>query len=335
MRRGRLTGLLACAALAIGLIAVPTGGAATADEGSEQKSQVRVLQLNLCNSGMAHCFTEGKHDLLDHDHDPDALYSEHLAERYPKALEKHGLDAALAEDTVTEAVQKIKGLKALPDVITLNEVCEQDVAGGLDLESLKSQIGYAGDSFFPVENKDGDAQQCAGSRGGGDYGSAILTKEALDTPYPTHRLSRVYDEENQYSGADERRSMGCRKMPWATVCTTQLNNLAEPDKPEYDETLDATEAQCKQFMEEATDLADGQPVVLAGDLNLRWNHEDQKQRLKTCIGTGNDALESGSYTRKSDDDLQHVVTTGSFVADVGTSDFRLSDHPTLWAKLKL
>ncbi|MBB5083858.1 hypothetical protein [Nonomuraea endophytica] len=248
---------------------------------------VRVLQMNLCNSGHAACWADK-----------------------PKAPNQDP-----AKETINQAVIKINDLATKPHAITLNEICSDDLNG------LKERIGFQGDSFFQVYKGD-KPYECGGGRnGGGIYGSAILTREPLRKPYSTYRFEKLFAA--QYTGSDEQRVMGCRKMPWGTVCTAHTNQLKKG--AEYIHRLKVTGEQCVELMTEAVAFADGAPLIVAGDLNLEWNALAEQEKLREC---------AVGHTRRSDGGKQHVITTKTFV-ETGVSDMSdWTDHPTFWAKLK-
>ena len=304
MSSSRLRRLFAAVALAIPLAAAPA--AAQAEAHAAPPQPLTVYQMNLCNSGSAPCFQ--------------------LKRDYYGADGSGLRDETIAARTMEQAVVQIQSLKTPPDIITLNEICEQDLNG------LKQVLAYHGDSFFPVMSSDGDALPCEPTRGSTRYGSAILTKDPMPTPWSEHRLFHEFTEDNQDPGVTERRSMGCRKMTGFTACTGQLLNLDDHTDPD-DPARPYTEAQCKELVGEAETFADGQPLIIAGDLNLRWTDDspDDQQSLQNCL----DESENGNLTRKSDGDVQHVITTMDF-ADVGVKESPewFTDHPALWAKLQ-
>lgn len=301
MSSRRLRGLLVAAALAIPLAAAPATATAAQAQRPAAPHTLRVIQMNLCNSGSAHCFTKKR----DH---------------YGNIG-----DDRIAKKTMAWAVKRVHSLATPPDVITLNEIC------GKDLTGLKKKLGYKGvtyrgDSFFPVRSKHGGALKCKSSRGSTRYGSAIITKAALPKPYATHRDYLKYD--SQWPYVAERRTMGCRKMSGFTVCTTQLLNIAKHGGP--DSRRQYTEAQCLQMIERAQKFAGRDPLIIAGDLNLKWSKKTPADQasLRRCLKAS-----TRYVTRKSDGDVQHVITT-MHVAKVAAkaSPKWITDHPTLWVK---
>ncbi|MFI6499568.1 endonuclease/exonuclease/phosphatase family protein [Nonomuraea typhae] len=270
--------LLPGLALLLPLVGAPS--AAAEENGAE--STVRVLQMNLCNSGFAGCWAG-----------------------------KPGDDARKAERTIARAVEEI--LRVKPQVVTLNEICSDDLKG------LKERIRFQGDSFFKVYKGD-DPYRCGGKRGGGGiYGSAILTREPLRKPYSTYRFERVLTV--QYD-RKERRVMGCRKMPWGTVCTAHTNQIKDDD---YRKRLTVTGAQCREVMREARRFAGTGPIIVAGDLNLDGDKSDQRAKLDEC---------TAGYASRSDGGVQHVITTKRFAGTGSTDMSPWTDHDSFWANLQ-
>jgi endonuclease/exonuclease/phosphatase family metal-dependent hydrolase len=234
-------------------------------------SPVRVLQLNLCNSGIAACYAGGR--------------------------------------SVDEAAAVIRA--EAPDLVTLNEVCEDDVAA---LARALAGGGVAS-SFQAARDRDtGDAYRC---RNGQRFGIGIVSRwpSVPGTPagggiYP------VQDPEDP-----EERAWLCLEVastPVVAVCTT---HLAYTDR-------EVTIAQCRYLF--GTVIAgmraqDGAaPLVLGGDLNLG---SDDTPELMACLPAGSVFADDG--------DVQVVVATPEF--EVGSSrliDLRgTTDHPGLLVTL--
>ncbi|MFE0156171.1 endonuclease/exonuclease/phosphatase family protein [Nonomuraea sp. NPDC059007] len=260
---------------------------------------IRVLQMNLCNSGLAdHCWNK-------------------------KPGEPEERAAKIMQVAATE-IARIK-----PTVVTINEICSGD------LEGFKQKIGFKGDSFFTV------LKGAAGSRTplkcgqpgnpskGGDYGSAILTREPLSEPHSEFRLEKALDAQQNDS---EVRVMGCRKMPWATVCTAQLHAVPSgEDHVDYLRSVRVTAEQCLQFSREAMQFAGDGPLIIAGDLNLRWDKPREQDALNLC-GLG--------FTRKGDGGRQHVISGKAFGQpqtdpwpDTSEPDTVWTDHPLFYVDL--
>ncbi|MFI6392535.1 endonuclease/exonuclease/phosphatase family protein [Nonomuraea sp. NPDC050540] len=260
---------------------------------------IRVLQMNLCNSGLArHCWDK-----------------------------KPGAPQNRAGATMQVAAAEIARIK--PTAVTINEICSGD------LEGFKQKIGFKGDSFFTVlEGAPGSRtpKKC-GQPGkpskGGDYGSAILTKEPLREPYSEFRLEKAFDTQRNDR---EVRVMGCRKMPWATVCTAQLHAVPSQESDEdYLRSVQVTADQCFQLSREARRFAGDGPLIIAGDLNLRWNKPHEQNALNLC-GKG--------LIRKGDGNRQHVISGKTFGEpqtepwpDTSEPDTVWTDHPLFYVDL--
>jgi endonuclease/exonuclease/phosphatase family metal-dependent hydrolase len=77
-------------------------------------------------------------------------------------------------------------------------------------------------------------------------------------------------------------------------------------------------AQCKELMSRAAGYASSAPVVVSGDMNLRYQGNPDAQ---DCNRTG--------FYRKGDGDLQHVFATTSltFVSGTKIDMAGTTDHP--------
>lgn len=126
------TGAPAC--VQVGHTAARSHGATTDQRGRLSGSPFRELQMNLCNSGHAGCYQQGR--------------------------------------SIPEAQSLISGYQ--PDLVTVNEVCGPDVTStlyGTMLDTFPDdEVFYA---FMPAWNRATDAPyQCTDGRG--DYGIGIL-----------------------------------------------------------------------------------------------------------------------------------------------------------------
>jgi endonuclease/exonuclease/phosphatase family metal-dependent hydrolase len=244
----------------------PAGGAAAAP--------VRVLQLNLCSSGVAGCYT-GR--------------------------------------STAEAAAVIRA--ETPDLVTLNEVCQDDVS---TLEQALADVvpGSAVVSGFKAarDAHNGEAYRC---RNGEQYGIGIVSRwpsvpgsSAGGGIYPTQ--DRDDPEERAWLCLD------VAATPAVAVCTTHLAYTKR----------EVAGAQCRYMF--GTVIAgmraqDGAaPVVLGGDLNLGSGDSPE---LKSCFPAGSALVDDGGQ--------QHVVATPEFVvADSRTVDLRgTTDHPGLLVTL--
>ena len=186
VRRWAVSGLLGC--LVVGLAGCTTGPPATAapsvpSAGPGSAVPVRVLQMNLCNSGIAGCYT-GR--------------------------------------STAEAVGVIR--TEVPDVVTLNEVCEDDVPV---LERTLADVvpgGTAVSAFQP--HRDGRTGAPYRCRNGRLYGLGVVSRRpavpgsagdrgvypAQDPDDPEQRAWLCLDVAATDEGA----------TPAVTVCTTHL-----------------------------------------------------------------------------------------------------------------
>jgi hypothetical protein len=230
--------------------------------------QVRVLQLNLCNSGIASCYT-GR--------------------------------------SVAEAAELIRA--ETPDLVTLNEVCNEDVAA---LERAMAEVvpGGAVSSGFQAA-RDGISGQPYPCSNGQQFGVGVVARwPSLPGSSPNTGIYPAQDPKDP-----EERAWLCMDVaaaPPVSVCTT---HLAYTDRQV---TLD----QCRYLFD--TVIAgmrerDGAPpVVLGADLNFRAGDR--------CLPDDAALVDDG--------DVQHVVATPEFVVDSSREiDLRNSDHPGLLVRL--
>ncbi|WP_446210209.1 hypothetical protein [Micromonospora sp. IBSANI012] len=172
----------------IAVAGLPAGSSVAGVTGS---TALRVLQLNLCNSGRAGCYT-GR--------------------------------------SVTEAAEVIGA--ELPDLVTLNEICQDDVAA---LERVFAAVHGGGTvvSAFKAagDRPTGAVTEC---RNGQPYGVGLLTH--LAAPYPEHTVHSGIHPTQDVTDPEER--------PWLCVhvagvlhaCTTHLaatsaHRRARPVRP--------------------------------------------------------------------------------------------------------
>ena len=248
--------------------AVPTGAApVVAGALQDRGTSLRVLQMNLCDSGAARCYT-GR--------------------------------------SVVEAGEVIRAQS--PDVVTVNEVCRDDVP------VLEDALGDAGGDGVVVsafqaawDRRTGASVRC---RNGRPYGIALVARlpspdyEAVGGAYPM-----------QDPGSVELRAWLClhprAATPTAvTVCTTHLASGSAA----------AAGAQCGYLVGTAIPAvrarAGAVPVILGGDLNLR--SDDPSTR---CLPAGH---------RTDDGQVQHVVATPELVVGTPrTIAMPATDHPGL------
>ncbi|WP_432824628.1 endonuclease/exonuclease/phosphatase family protein [Dactylosporangium sp. CA-092794] len=264
VRRGvrRLAALLLCVGAAV-LFATPVPGSAS-------RRPLRVLQMNLCDSGWAGCYT-GR--------------------------------------AVPAAAGAVRAQR--PDVVTLNEICQDDVdaigavlAGLYPGETVVRAFQAAGD------RRTGAAFQC---RNGRSFGIGLLAR--LPAPlrdYTVH--GGLYPDDDQDRHDPEERAWLCVHAPGGfQACTTHLANTSRA----------VALAQCGYLLGVAVPAvraAGGYvPTVVAGDLNL-------PQAAASCVP---------GYRRADDGAVQHVLASEEFTVAAGTAiDMALStDHPALLVTL--
>jgi endonuclease/exonuclease/phosphatase family metal-dependent hydrolase len=265
--------LVGCTTTAIGSNAVRPPPGPPTPVGDVPAAPVRVLQLNLCSSGIADCYT-GR--------------------------------------STAEAAAVIRA--ETPDLVTLNEVCQDDVP--VLQRALADAVpgGEVASAFQAARNgRTGEPYRC---RNGQQYGIGIVSRwpsapgsSAGAGIYPTQ--DREDPEERAWL------CMDVAATPALAVCTTHLAYTKR----------EVAGAQCRYLFE--TVVADmraldgAAPLVLGGDLNLGSGDSPD---LRSCIPAGSALVDDGGQ--------QHVVATPEFV--VGSSrtiDLRATDHPGLLVTL--
>ncbi len=266
--------LVGCTTMATGSNAVGPSPGPPTPPGGVPAAPVRVLQLNLCSSGIAVCYS-GR--------------------------------------STAEAAAVIRA--ETPDLVTLNEVCQDDVS---TLQRALADVvaGGAVVSAFQAarDGRSGDAYRC---RNGQRYGIGIVSRwpsvpgsSAGGGIYPTQ------DREDP-----EERAWLCVEVaatPAVAVCTTHLAYTKR----------EVAGAQCRYLF--GTVIAEmrardgAAPLVLGGDLNLGSGDSPD---LGSCLPAGSAVVDDGGD--------QHVVATPEFVVDSSrTIDLRgTTDHPGLLVTL--
>jgi hypothetical protein len=243
---------LSVAALVVGAAVLLTASSAV---GTVPGSPYRVLQLNLCDSGIAGCYT-GR--------------------------------------AVAEAAMVIRA--QAPDVVTLNEICSDDLVPLGRAFGDVHQKGMVVSAFTAaLDRRTGGDFRC---RNGQSYGIGLLVYiPAQYRGYTMH--SGVYPVQD--TGDPEERVWLCVRVTAAfDACTTHLANTSQT----------VALAQCRYLVNVAIPSLGRngayQPAVLGGDLNLR---DGGAQDVRSCVPPG--------YLRRDDGDVQDVVATTDFV--MGTS----------------
>ena len=237
--------LVAVLSLALsGLAAAPVASAATT---------VKVLQLNICHSGVAGCYT--------------------------------------GDAVMTKAVSVISSAK--PQVLSVNEACAGDV------DRLRAAMGAAHVRFAAAQRPDGSAVTC---NNGQQYGNIIMVADALAGG------AGVSGRYTAQDGSNEMRVWACLPAGALSACTTHLSARSGT----------TALAQCKELMARAVGYAATAPVVVSGDMNLRYGGSPNVQ----------DCNRSGFY-RKGDGSLQHVFATTNltFVSGTKIDMAGTTDHP--------
>ncbi|MQA07994.1 MAG: endonuclease/exonuclease/phosphatase family protein [Pseudonocardiaceae bacterium] len=241
------------AGLALAAATMLPATASAEDTKDNAATQVKVLQLNICHSGVADCYS--------------------------------------GDDSLNKAVEVIGETK--PQVLSVNEACSGDVA------TLKQAMGAAKAKFVAAQRSDGSAVKC---ENGEEYGNVIMVADEFNTGTPA---TGVYNDQDN---GNEKRVWACLPAGKLSACTTHLSS----------DDGDVALKQCKALLGRATDYAQRGPVVVSGDMNLKYDGDPDVQ----------DCNPSGFY-RKGDGDLQHVFATDNLTfADGQTIDMDgTTDHP--------
>ncbi|QYN39424.1 endonuclease/exonuclease/phosphatase family protein [Pseudonocardia sp. DSM 110487] len=264
-----LVGLAACTGVTTGLSAA--GGTPAAQLTT---SQVRVLQLNLCNSGIAACYSAGR--------------------------------------SIEEAAAVIRAES--PDLVTLNEICEDDLRP-LERALARAVPGGKAVSAFQAarDRNTGEGYRCAN---GEQYGIGIVSRwRAVSGTAPAGGIYPVQDEDDP-----EERAWLCLDVaatPALGVCTTHLAYTKR----------EVASGQCRYLFDTVIGGMRARngaaSVVVGADLNLDGDNPD----LRSCIPPDSALTDDGA--------VQHVVATPDFVLDTSrTIELRIdTEHPGLLVTL--
>jgi endonuclease/exonuclease/phosphatase family metal-dependent hydrolase len=280
LRRATLLGclvamLVGCAPAVPGSTAVAPPPSASGPPASARAAPalVRLLQLNLCSSGIAGCYT-GR--------------------------------------STAEAATVLRAEK--PDLVTLNEVCRDDVAA---LERALAEVvpggGVASAFQAARDGRTGEPYRC---RNGQPYGVGVVSRWSRG-PSADAGIYPIQDRNDP-----EERAWLCLDVaasPALVVCTTHLAYTKR----------EVAVAQCRYLF--GTVIAGMRareavvPVVLAGDLNLGSRDSPD---LRSCVPPGSALVDDGGQ--------QHVVATSELVVDGSRLiDLRgTTDHPGLLVMLR-
>ena len=251
-------------------------------ESGVRVAPLRVLQLNLCNSGIAGCYT-GR--------------------------------------SVAEAAAVIRA--EAPDVVTLNEICKDDVAV---LEGAMAAAGPTVSGFQAAgDRRTGAAFRC---RNGRAFGVGLVARTARD--------ATVYDTTGGLYPAQDPRAPEARA--WLCVGPTAAGATGSGDGPTpvaactthlIDTDPSLARAQCAYLLGTAVPAmrarAGSVPAVVGGDLNLRSGGSPD---VRSCVPPGDRRVDDGA--------VQHVVASPEFAVDSRrTIRMRATDHPGLLVTLTL
>ncbi|MCX6463251.1 MAG: endonuclease/exonuclease/phosphatase family protein, partial [Pseudonocardiales bacterium] len=251
----------------------PAGPADAPGAPAPADAPVRLLQLNLCGSGLAACHTGRATD---------------------------------------EAAAVLRA--QVPDLVTLNEVCRDDVAAlerALAAAVPPGEGGGVGSAFQPA--RDGGTGEPYRCRDGQEYGIGLVSRGPSASAGGIHPAQDPADpEERAWLCVD--RTAG----PPLAVCTS---HLAYTDRA-------VARAQCRHLFDTVVGArrAGGVPVLVGGDLNLGTAAGPE---LAACLPAGSAVADDGR--------VQVVAATpGVTVRDVRTIDLRgATDHPGLLVTLEV
>lgn len=201
------------------------------------------------------------------------------------------VDCFTGEAVMTKAVSVISSTK--PQVLSVNEACSGDV------ERLRAAMGPAQVRFVAAQRPDGSPVTC---RNGQQYGNVVMVADALAGSTSASGRYTAQD------GSTEMRVWACLPAGALSACTTHLSARSGT----------TALAQCRELMSRAAGYTAAGPVVVAGDLNLRYGGSPDAQ----------DCNRSGFY-RKGDGSVQHIFATTNltFVSGTRIDMAGTTDHP--------
>jgi hypothetical protein len=270
--RGRRKFLVVVVCLVATAGALSASGAETGR--SPIRGQFRVLQMNLCDSGIGRCYT-GR--------------------------------------SVTEAAAVIRA--RVPDLVTLNEVCQDDVQVLKRTLMTASHGGGVVSAFkAAIDRRTASAYRCLN---GQPYGIGLLAH--VPTSHSSYTTdSGIYPTQDP-SDPEERVWLCLHPIGSFYSCTTQLANTSRT----------IALAQCDYLLQTAipaVHASDGgyQSTVLGADLNLAYGGP---QNVRSCVPSG--------YLHKGDGGVQYVVATIDFAvsSDRSIGMDGTTDHPGLLVAL--
>jgi len=198
-----------------------------------------------------------------------------------------------------------------PDVVTLNEVCRSDVTDGLHPALARNFPGERTFAEFLPAGDPANGGRPYRCRNGEEYGIGVIGRvPAATANVPIRVFKGRYPQQDPGSG--ELRVWLCVAAPASyAACTTHLAATSAP----------LAMRQCRHLLNvevPAMRAAIGArvPVVVAGDLNLRYGGSPNAQG---CVPRG--------WFRRGDGHVQHFMATGNLTIGSGTRvDLRHTDH---------
>ncbi|MEU4579694.1 hypothetical protein [Nonomuraea sp. NPDC023979] len=232
------------------LVTTPNARAASA----HAPAPYSVLQMNLCNSGKAPCYSGGR--------------------------------------SVLEGVELIEA--KLPSLVTLNEVCENDVTFLRDRLSVR---GYAYSVFQPARN--GDDSGPATCTNGQPYGIGMIVRGEGSIGYGGQYAAQVANA--------ERRVYWCTDWLHQVACITHLTNMST--------AVAGQQAHEILSIAQSNGADVGKKAIVAGDFNL------------------NAMIVPPGFTSRGDGGVQKVITHGWSSGSREIIEMYHTDHPALFVRL--
>lgn len=259
-----------CLVLAAASLAGATAPSQLAGPARElARPSLRVLQLNLCDSGLAACYT-GR--------------------------------------SLGRAAEVIRAER--PDIVTLNEVCRDDVSA---LERAMSDAGSVASAFTAAGDRGSDGPvHC---RNGQPYGLGLLARVRSADGYRT--FAGVYPQQDA-ADVEDRVWLCLHAAGEFYACTTHLASTGAA----------VALGQCRYLLGTAIPARRTRngpdPVVLGADLNLKAGGSSGAQ---SCLPPG--------YRRVDDGARQHIVASADLTVRFrATISMRgTTDHPALLVNL--
>lgn len=213
---------------------------------------------------------------------------------------------------VAEAVTIIRSER--PDIVTLNEVCRDDVTVLQHALSAAEEHSVVASAFkAAIQPRVGGPVRC---RNGQQYGIGLLAR--LESPERGYTTSGARYPVQDPTDTEERVWLCLHAITHFYACTTHLANTSRA----------VAYSQCHYLMNVAIPAlrtsVGNDPVVLGADLNLSVNRSPSVQ---SCIPPG--------FVRTDDGGTQYVVVSAALaITATKTIDMNgTTDHPSLLADL--